>query len=182
MLLKVLFAGPVGAGKTSAIATVSDTPVSTTEARASDETSLIKPMTTVAMDYGTLAIDDDISLQLIGTPGQDRFSFMWEILAEGAVGLIVLIDMSSIDFLSDLDTYLGAFQDFISKPDSCCVIAATHMDKAAPGSLKTLSEHVRRARLRMPVMEVDARARDDIKVVLMTVATMLNPRARRRSR
>ena len=182
MLLKVLFAGPVGAGKTSAIATVSETPVATTEARASDETAQIKALTTVAMDYGTLTIDENTSLQLVGTPGQERFSFMWEILGQGAVGLVILIDMSSPDFRTDLSTYLNAFPGFAGQADGCCVIAATHMDRAQPGAWQALRDHLRDAELKIPVMEVDARDRDDIKIVLMTVATMLNPRARRSRR
>jgi len=181
MLLKVLFAGPVSAGKTSAIASVSDTPVRTTEARASDDTAKLKPLTTVAMDYGTLAVDDEITIQLVGTPGQCRFNFMWEILAQGAVGLVILVDLSSPDPLEELDRYLDAFPTLIDQPGSACVIGATHSDQATPQAMQPLHDHLQKRSLRLPVMEVDARERAHVRTLLLTMAAMLNPRTQRAS-
>lgn len=86
--LKFVVAGPVGAGKTTFIQTVSDTPVIATEAQSSEDIG--KDLTTVAFDFGTLTLDGQL-LHLYGTPGQDRFDFMWEILCEGALGLTLLV-------------------------------------------------------------------------------------------
>ena len=75
---KIIFAGPVGAGKTTAIDTISDIPVVSTEQAASDEVALRKSNTTVAMDYGVLNLDDGLRVHLYGAPGQDCFDFMWK--------------------------------------------------------------------------------------------------------
>lgn len=86
--LKLVVAGPVGAGKTTFVQTISETPVVATEAEASEDIG--KQYTTVAFDFGTLRLDDQ-EVHLYGTPGQDRFSFMWEVLCEGALGLVLLV-------------------------------------------------------------------------------------------
>lgn len=86
--LKLVVSGPVGAGKTTFVQTISQTPVVATEAEASEDIG--KLHTTVAFDYGTLHLDGQ-DVHLYGTPGQDRFSFMWEVLCEGALGLVVLV-------------------------------------------------------------------------------------------
>lgn len=86
--LKLVVSGPVGAGKTTFVQTLSQTPVVATEAEASEDIG--KTNTTVAFDFGTLHLDGQ-ELHLYGTPGQDRFSFMWEVLCEGALGLVLLV-------------------------------------------------------------------------------------------
>ncbi|BDP44242.1 hypothetical protein DAETH_42110 (plasmid) [Deinococcus aetherius] len=86
--LKLVVSGPVGAGKTTFVQTLSETPVVATEAEASEDIG--KRHTTVAFDFGTLRLDGQ-ELHLYGTPGQDRFSFMWEVLCEGALGLVLLV-------------------------------------------------------------------------------------------
>jgi signal recognition particle receptor subunit beta len=86
--LKFVISGPVGAGKTTFISTLSDTPVVSTDELASEDIG--KAGTTVAMDFGTLVIDG-IPIYLFGTPGQDRFDYMWEVLSQGALGLLLLI-------------------------------------------------------------------------------------------
>jgi len=86
--LKVVVAGPVGAGKSTLIRTLSETEVVDTDALTSEDIG--KPTTTVAMDYGPIHLGDQL-LYLFGTPGQDRFDFMWDVLSEGALGLLLLI-------------------------------------------------------------------------------------------
>ena len=86
--LKIVITGPVGAGKSTLIRTLSETQVVDTDALASE--NIGKETTTVAMDYGTLHLGDQL-LYLFGTPGQDRFDFMWDVLSDGALGLLMLI-------------------------------------------------------------------------------------------
>lgn len=86
--LKIIVAGSVGAGKTTFIRKISEVETVDTEVEASED--LGKEFTTVAMDYGLLTLDG-IPLHIYGTPGQDRFDFMWEVLCEGALGLILLV-------------------------------------------------------------------------------------------
>ena len=86
--IKIVVSGPVGAGKTTYIRSLSEIPVVSTDERASEDIG--KEMTTVALDFGALNVED-FPIHLFGTPGQERFDFMWEVLCEGAMGLILLI-------------------------------------------------------------------------------------------
>jgi small GTP-binding protein len=86
--LKVIVSGPVGAGKTTLIQTLSEIPVVETEELASEQIG--KQTTTVGLDFGLLRLDG-VPIHLFGTPGQERFSFVWDVLLEGALGLVLLI-------------------------------------------------------------------------------------------
>ncbi len=86
--LKVVVSGPVGAGKSTLIRTLSETEIVDTDALTSE--AIGKELTTVAMDYGTLTLEDQL-LYLFGTPGQERFDFMWDVLTEGALGMVLLV-------------------------------------------------------------------------------------------
>jgi hypothetical protein len=77
----ILFAGPMGSGKTTAIKSLSDIPVIATEAANSDRETADKATTTVAIDYGEIGVTDEEKIRLYGIPGQRRFDFMWRILA-----------------------------------------------------------------------------------------------------
>ncbi len=91
-IYKVVVTGPVGSGKTSFIRNISEIPTVDTDVRSTIDIG--KETTTVAMDYGLIHLGDD-EIHLFGTPGQDRFSFMWDILSEGAIGFILLVDSTN---------------------------------------------------------------------------------------
>ena len=103
----VLFIGPPGAGKTGAIAAVSDIEVVRTEAASSERLAPGKSHTTVAMDVGAVSLGDGERLRLVGAPGQPRFDFMWDILLPSAAGIVVLVDRSRPDPAADLAYYVG---------------------------------------------------------------------------
>ncbi len=100
LALKVLIAGGFGVGKTTAVAAVSEIEPLRTDGFLTDVSTLgsvdraapDKVGTTVALDFGRVTLDGDISVYLFGTPGQDRFSFMWDDLARGAVAALVIVD------------------------------------------------------------------------------------------
>ena len=93
--VKMVVTGPFNAGKTQFIRSVSEIEVVATERKVSSQTErTVKDATTVAMDFGRITVDEDLVLYLFGTPGQKRFDFMWEILSEGMLGFIVIVDSS----------------------------------------------------------------------------------------
>ncbi len=90
--VKMVVTGPFSSGKTEFIRSISEIEVVSTEREVtSDNERREKDATTVAMDFGRITVDDDLVLYLFGTPGQRRFDFMWEILAEGMLGFIVMV-------------------------------------------------------------------------------------------
>ena len=174
---KIIFTGPVGVGKTTAITAISDELPMQTEATASDDTSLLKENTTVAMDYGTLRLDDGGLIHLYGTPGQDRFDFMWDILSQSGIGLVLLLDNTRDDPLADMSHYLNAFKNFIT--DRELVVGVNrYNEKNRPG---LYSYHTRLAEhgMHAPVFEIDSRNKDDIKVLLLALLAMLDPSLKR---
>ena len=170
---KIIFAGPVGAGKTSAIASISDVEIVKTEALATDEVALRKLNTTVAMDYGVLKLDDGSKIHLYGTPGQDRFDFMWEILTIGGIGLVLMVDNAREDPIKDLEHYLNAFKRFIGQTD--VVVGVTRMDMKSTPTLDDYNKKAEEMGLRVPIFEVDARQRKDVKALLLALLAILDP-------
>jgi hypothetical protein len=123
--VKMVITGPFAAGKTQFIRAVSEIDVVSTERRITDETSRSKRETTVALDFGRISVDSDLVLYLFGTPGQRRFDFMWEIIAEGMLGYIVLADSTRPDTFKDTREIIDVFSSFSNAP---FVVAATKQD------------------------------------------------------
>lgn len=123
--VKMVISGAVNAGKTEFIRSISEIEVVSTERRATDDTKLIKKETTVAMDFGRISVGDDLVLHLFGTPGQKRFDFMWEILSEGMLGLIVLVDSTRPETFRETNRIIDFFTAYRDAP---YVIAANKQD------------------------------------------------------
>jgi uncharacterized protein len=170
---KIIFTGPVGAGKTTAIASVSDSASVSTDARASDMTRSMKSTTTVAMDYGLMKLAGGEKVHLYGTPGQERFDFMWSILTQGGLGLVLLLDDSRPNPLGDLEFFLRAFADFIGKTQ--LAIGVTKTDLRPYSRLGIYHDYLSRAGMAVPVFEVDARERADISMLLEALFFALDP-------
>lgn len=170
---KVLFSGPMGAGKTTAIRAISDRLPMQTDVRATDETAERKAATTVAMDYGTIRLGTSEVVHLYGTPGQDRFDFMWEILAEGALGLVLLIDNARPDPLADLVRFLEAYDDFIAS--TAVVIGITRCDIASRPNRAQYMDLLTQRSLLCPVFTVDARSSSDVSLLVRSLLYTLDP-------
>ena len=176
MKYKIIFAGPVGSGKTTAISSVSDIMVVGTEAKASDEVAQRKSNTTVAMDYGILNLDDGEKVHLYGTPGQERFSYMWDILSKGAMGFVILIDSARPAPLTDLEFYVNAFRKHITQCGDAVVIGVTRTELNPQVDLLDLfNERLSAMKLNIPVFEADGRQREDVKQMLLALLTLLDP-------
>ena len=164
---KIVFTGPPGAGKTTAIAALSDTAPIVTDV-VNHDPSLSKARTTVGMDYGSVALGGGEQVRLFGTPGQERFDFLWPILVKDALGLAILIDNSRENPLGDLRVFLKSLKPQL--PNLACVIGIGRLDSHPTPTLDDFVEEMSRAGWVFPVLPVDVRQRDD---VLMLVDLML---------
>jgi signal recognition particle receptor subunit beta len=170
---KIVFAGPVGAGKTTSIATISDIEPFTTEEFATDEVRDIKDKTTVAMDYGVMELGNGEHIHLYGVPGQIRFDFMWEIIVEGGIGLVLLLNNENENPLDEMDVYLDSFKSFIDR--TALAIGVTRLQ---PGTGPDLEDYIARLAQRgmsAPVFEVDGRKAEDVVTLVQSLLYTLDP-------
>ncbi len=170
---KIIFTGPVGAGKSTAIGSISDIPVVTTDEQASDMTRGRKPKTTVAMDYGMMKLGDGKAIHLYGTPGQERFNFMWDILTQGGIGLILLLDNTRSDPFQDMRFFVDTFRQFID--DNKIAVGVTQMDIMQSPPLEDYHDELRKLGLNPPLFEVDARQREDVSKLIEALLYSLDP-------
>jgi hypothetical protein len=134
--VKMVVTGPYSSGKTEFIGAISEIDVVRTDTKVSSEAEArVKSETTVAMDFGRITVDDDLVLYLFGTPGQKRFDFMWEILAEGMLGFIVMVDSTKPETFREANDILGTFRAFAPTP---FVVAANKQDLPDAWSIEDL--------------------------------------------
>jgi uncharacterized protein len=162
--LKVLVTGPFDAGKTTFIRTIAeDTLLSTERAVSGGE---IAATTTVAMDFGRIPVAGGLALYLFGTPGQERFEFMWDILAEGMLGFVLVVDAASVDGPAEARRIGDTFAELTDVPH---VVAVNKLPAGAS------DEHLARIRTQLavpaavPVVACDARDHEDVKQVLLAL-------------
>lgn len=164
--LKIVVAGPMGAGKTTLVGALSDSEVVRTEA-ASSEAMLGKDTTTVAMDYGRRRVQDGVEVAFYGTPGQDRFDFMWQILARNAFGVVMMVSADATDAEAELDRFLATYEELLGSIPT--VIAVTRVD-LAPEGFDRLSASAGARYPTIPVLPVDPRQADS---ALLTIEALL---------
>ncbi len=125
--LKIVVTGPFSSGKTQLIQAISEIDVVSTDRQITRESERIKDQTTVAMDFGRITVDEELILYLFGTPGQKRFNFMWEILSEGMLGFVVLVDSTRPETFREARRILDTFRSYSPVP---YIVAANKQDLA----------------------------------------------------
>ena len=175
--MKIVISGGFGVGKTTFVGTISDIPPLTTEAAMTgmavgvDDRGQVstKTTTTVAMDFGRVAVDRSLVLYLFGTPGQDRFGFMWDDLVTGALGAIVLVDTRRLD-----DCFAAI--DYFEDRQIPFVVVLNRFDGQLMHSVDAV-----RAALQLdpdvPIVTTDARNRQNVKESVLALLDVVLSRA-----
>jgi uncharacterized protein len=175
--VKIVVAGGFGVGKTTTVGAISDIAPLTTEGAMTTLSQDVdkrehvgnKTTTTVMMDFGRVAIDDQIVLYLFGTPGQDRFGFMWDDLIVGAIGAIVLVDSRRLE-----DSFPAL--DYFELRNVPFVVAVNQFDGHLYHDLNEIRDALG-VDPGMPVVSTDARSREAVKHTLLQLMDVVLSRA-----
>ena len=166
---KIVFAGGMGAGKTEAIRSLSEIPVLQTEAFNTDAQRHTKLETTVGIDYGEITLDDGVKIGLYGTPGQSRFDFIWPVICQGALGVILLVDHNSKVPLEELEAYLDTFKDYTKNIS----IGITHVDENKEHSTSIYREWLIQNEYQYPLFFIDARKQEHVLLMIESLIAAL---------
>lgn len=163
--VKMVVTGPFSAGKTAFIKSVSEIDVVSTERKISSAAErAIKESTTVAMDFGRITVDEDLVLYLFGTPGQKRFDFMWEILSEGMLGFIVMVDSTRPETFREARSILETFHAYAPTP---YVVAANKQDLIKDAWDVDDMRHALRLDPEVKFLPCTATNKDSVKSILL---------------
>jgi small GTP-binding protein len=161
--VKIVVTGPFNSGKTELIRSVSEIDVVSTEKKVTSEAERVKESTTVAMDFGRITVDDDLVLFLFGTPGQKRFDFMWEILSEGMLGFIVMIDSTRPETFREARSILETFRAYAPTP---YIVAANKQDLPVAWELDDIRLALR-LDPKIKILSCTAKKKSSVKTVLL---------------
>ncbi len=159
MKAKILITGAFNAGKTTFIQSISEIDTVYTDKKMLNS----EEVTTVAMDFGRITVDQDLSLYLFGTPGQERFDFMWDILGEDIIGFVLLVDSVK----PDVDSSSKILEFFAEQADVPFVVACTKQDQAHSLAIETIRKALQLDNV--PVLPCVATDKESVRKVLLTL-------------
>lgn len=158
--IKLVFGGPVGAGKSTAIRAIADAEPISTEMPLIDGPMGDKTTTTVALDFATVMLDDGAPLFVYGLPGQAHFEFMYPIVVEGALGVIVLLNGTQPDLAAECERWLTGMRRI--NEAILMVIGVTQTETLPSFSITPLREVIKRCGAPVPVFTIDARSKEEV--------------------
>jgi len=175
MNFKIIITGPVGSGKTTAVNSLTGRDAALTDATVSDSdlvTKQRKKTTTVAMDHDVVQLENGDTINVFGTPGQERFDFMWDILSQGAHGIVLLLDNTRNYPFRDLKFYTERFSKLIA--NSRLIVGITHTDINKELSVEAYRNWLNELEIKAEVFAVDARKGDQVLALLYKLLGIAN--------
>jgi signal recognition particle receptor subunit beta len=161
---RIVFAGPIGAGKTTAIGELSDIPPISTEVASVEAEAVGKQTTTVAFDLGQVLLESGDLVQLYGAPGQARFDFMWPMISENAIGAVILADNRRPDTIDLTLDYVREFAPRVAAGN--CVVGVGRTDVRRTPTVDQYQDALEAAGFAIPVMDVDIRRKEHTLLLL----------------
>jgi signal recognition particle receptor subunit beta len=165
----ILFTGPMGAGKTTAIRALSEIPVVSTEASNTERHVVDKATTTVALDYGEIVLSNEEKIRMYGIPGQRRFDFMWAILKQRAEGMLLLVNNDCENPVGEMLEFMNDFKDLAERGG--VVIGVSRTDVAPEPSTDEYVTALEKAypERTIPVFAIDPRDNHHMQTALLTL-------------
>ena len=171
--MRSVVAGTIGAGKSTFVRTLSEIEVVDTDRIATDEASLLKTETTVALDFGRLMLSPNMDLHIYGTPGQARFDFMWDLLIQNAHCYILLVAAhrpSDFHFSREIISFIN------QRVQIPMIVGLTHTDCAgaiAPEEIMTSLGYDMNDKNRPPLVKVNPNDRSSVLEALVVLMALL---------